>query len=101
MLEEYSVNADPGRPTMGGRRLRLRVDKVGSNTSPVTEITLMKSSTQPTRTGTEETDAKKAIIYLSEDDFNDAVSDIGSGDIVSYQSNLIGPNTEDISDFWF
>jgi hypothetical protein len=77
------------------------VDKVGSNTTPVTEITLMKSSNRPTRTGTEETDVKKAIIYLSEDDFDDAVTDIGAGDIVSYQSASIGPNTEDLRDFWF
>jgi hypothetical protein len=101
MLEEYSVNTPPTGPTMGGRRLKLKVDKVGSVTTAVTEITLYKSSTQPTRTGTEETDVRKAIIYLSEEDFDEAVSDIGIHDIISYQAASIGPNTEQLKDFWF
>jgi len=95
MLEEYKVRGRSGS-------LRLKVDAVDpANPTPVDEIKLVKRKKGRSRTGTEETDSRKATIYLTTDDFDDANTDIQPGDIVSYRSERISNTTESIQGFWF
>jgi hypothetical protein len=94
MLEQYKVKSISGN-------LRLRVEPVGAIKTPVNEIKLVKRDEGKSGVGSEETDARKATIYLWQSQFDAARAEIREGDLVSYKSSSDGPTHESLKSFWF